>query len=491
MPRLPRTLDLPALAPLDREAGHLARQLTQALRTAIRAGQLPAGAPLPSSRQLAAALSVARGTVLEAFEQLKAEGYLEAMPRGATRVAAGLPTDIGPAPAAASRAPSPPLTEQGVHLARLARQFAPLPPVPFAVSVPHGPTAPGDAWRRIGNRVRAGAEAAPAGYASPFGVDRLREQIAAYLRRSRAVVCEPEQVIVTSGTQQGLYLACQVLLGRGDRAWVEDPAYRGITGILEAHAGTGIVRVPVDPEGIDVAAGIAAAPAARVAFVTPSHQYPLGMPMSMARRGALLAWARAHGSWIVEDDYDSELRYVGQPFPSLQGLAPEQVIYLGTFSKMMFPSLRLGYLIAPAAWSAAFAGARGLLDRHTATADQHVLAAYMAEGHFERHIRRVRGVYADCRARLLAALRRRMPSGLAWAQDGDQGMHMVLWLRPGARDVAIADAALAAGVAVRPLSPMYARDGRPGLILGLGGFDDAEIDAALVRLAGVIRAHAS
>ncbi|GAC1325814.1 MAG: hypothetical protein NVS3B11_22210 [Collimonas sp.] len=300
--------------------------------------------------------------------------------------------------------------------------------------------------------------------------------------------CSAEQVIITTGTQQGLYVACQVLLGATDIAWVEDPAYRGITGILESTGRQDrMVRIPVDDAGIDVDAGVAMAKDAGAAFVTPSHQYPLGMPMSMGRRNALLAWARKNGAWIVEDDYDSELRYAGHPFPSLQGLAPDRVVYLGTFSKILFPSLRLGYAIVPDALVPAFCGARVLMDRHTPSADQHVLAAFITEGYLDRHIRRIRGVYADRRSQLLGMLERWIPKDLGWLQPSDQGMHLVLWLADGIDDVLLASRAVEAGVAVRAVSPMYSEgNGRSGLVLGLGGFSNEQMEAAVRILAAII-----
>jgi GntR family transcriptional regulator/MocR family aminotransferase len=462
--------------------------LAQALREAIRRGDLKPGELLPSTRLLAQSLQVARGTVIEAFEQLIAEGFLASLGGAGTRVASALgesPSHADKPPARAARMALP---APAAAFAQVAREFRPLPPVPFAISVPVGPTAPDDAWRRIGNRLRAKGEGAPAGYSDPQGALPLREAIADYVRKSRSVRCEASQVIITSGTQQGLYLSCQVLLATGDRAWVEDPAYRGITAILEnTGRQDSVIRVPVDAEGINVEAGIGMAPHARAAFVTPSHQYPLGMPMSMARRTALLAWARANDAWIVEDDYDSELRYAGHPFPSLQGLDPARVVYLGTFSKILFPSLRLGYVIVPDDLVAAFCGARILMDRHPPSADQHVLAAFMMEGHLDRHIRRVRSVYADCRAQLVSTLDQLLPKDLAWLQPCDQGMHMVLWLADGLDDRMVASMAADAGVAVRAVSPTYAGGkGCPGLILGFGGFSPQQMETAARDLAAVI-----
>ncbi|MGS1001786.1 MocR-like pyridoxine biosynthesis transcription factor PdxR [Burkholderia glumae] len=540
MARTAKTPEIPSLGPLDRAAGQLSRQLAQRLREAIGRGELHAGEALPATRPLAAALGVARGTVTEAFEQLIAEGFLVARGRTGTWVAAAVTPagsaapggppgagvrQAGAVPRAAAGEPpvhaagqaaavggraspsvsSVPLSPGGLPargeparparlpgpaaaFAAIAADFEPLPPVPFAVSVPGGPTLPGAAWRRLGNRLRARGAAVPSGYGDPRGVAALREAIAGYVRRSRSVRCDAEQVIVTSGTQQGLFLASQVLLGAGDCVWAENPAYRGITAILESTGRrAALVRVPVDAEGLDVEAGLHLAPHARAAFVTPSHQYPLGMPLSVARRAALLDWARAADAWIVEDDYDSELRYAGHPFPAMQGLDPQRVVYLGTFSKILFPSLRLGYAIVPAALAAAFRGARVLMDRHAPEAEQHVLAAFITEGHLDRHIRRVRGVYAARRARLIATLDAALPPALAWRVPSDQGMHLVLWLAPGCDDRRVAALAREAGVAVRPVSPMYGPGTeRPGLVLGFGGFDEARMEAAARRLAAVI-----
>ncbi|WDZ95890.1 PLP-dependent aminotransferase family protein [Herbaspirillum sp. WKF16] len=490
MPRKANAIDLPALGTLDRAAGALGRQLAQTLREAIRRGELKPGELLPSTRLLAQSLQLSRGTVVEAFEQLVAEGFLASRPGAGTRVAA---TEAEPATAARKTARAQPaaLPAPAAAFARVAQQFSTLPHVPFAISVPLGATVPGEAWRRLGNRLRARGEAAPSGYGDPQGALPLRQAIADYVRRSRSVRCEAQQVIVTSGTQQGLYLCCQVLLGAGERAWVEDPAYSGITSILEHGARGAAVRVPVDEEGLDVEAGLRLAPDARAAFVTPSHQYPLGMPMSMARRRALLDWAQRAGAWIVEDDYDSELRYAGHPFPALQGIAAQRVVYLGTFSKVLYPSLRLGYLIAPPELAPAFTGARVLMDRSPPGADQHVLAAFMAEGHLERHIRRVRGIYAEHRRQLMHTLARLLPAELAWLQPSDQGMHLLLWLKEGLDDTQVARQAAAAGVAVRAVSPMFAPGGaRPGLVLGFGGFSGEQMEQAARKLARVIRAMA-
>ena len=487
------TSSIPSLKAVDRRSGQVSRQLAQQLREAIAAGELKPGERLPSTRALAASLLLARGTIAEAFDQLTAEGYLEAKVGAGTRVTPNLKAALWEVPAAAKEplvADNEPLPPAAARLAAMARQLVPQPVVPFAVAIPAAGIAPDDTWRRLGNRVRATRPAAPATYSDPLGLPELRIAVAEHVRRARAVHCEAENVIVTSGTQQGLYMAGRVLLSHGDAVWAEDPAYPGLTAVLD-DLGMRTHRIPVDEQGIDVQQGIAACPAARAAFVTPSHQYPVGMPLSMARRQALVAWAERQRAWVVEDDYDSELRYAGHPFPAMQGLSPSRVIYLGTFSKVLFPSLRLGYLIAPKPLVDAFAGARAILDRHSPTADQHVLAAYMREGFFESHVRRIRVLYAERRAVLLAALESKLPVGCR-IQPSDQGMHIVLWLPEGADDVQIAAQVQAVGLTARPISPMYAAaPGRPGLMLGFGGFPPEQLREAVDQLTKLLGSNPS
>jgi GntR family transcriptional regulator / MocR family aminotransferase len=489
MARRRTTIAIPSLGSLDKTAGRIGHQLIQALRNAIAKGELKPGEALPSTRALANWLDIARSTVVEAFHQLHAEGYLVARARHGTTVAKVFAVDdppvSGPCPQPVQSEPH--LPRNVARLAAVAATLRPQGVAPFAIAHPAGAVAPDDKWRRLGNRIRATRAAAPSGYIDPRGLLALRIAIADYVRKARAVKCEPDQVIISAGTQQGLFLTATVLLSKGDLVWAEDPAYPGIMAILENFP-VSISKIPVDAQGIDVEQGVAACPCARVAFVTPSHQYPLGMPLSMTRRKALLAWARQNNSWIVEDDYDSELRYAGHPFPSLQGLDPARVIYIGTMSKMMFSSMRLGYVIAPRPLIDAFAGARALVDRHSPTADQHVLAQYMKEGHFEAHIRRIRVAYAERRAALIAALERELPS---WAcvQPSDQGMHLVLCLPAGFDDVKLAGEAWKTGLVVRPISSMYhASPPRSGLLLGFGGFSVEQLRKAVLQLRDVLNA---
>ncbi len=491
MSRKARAVDIPAIGELDRRSGQLSLQLAKALKNAIHRGELKSGDLLPSTRVLSAALSVARGTVLEAFEQLVAEGFLESKHGSGTRVAYA-PESPQPEPAARPAAAIP-LSAQAQAFARVGEQLKTLAPKPFAVSVPVGDTAPDDVWRRLGNRIRARGAGAPSGYADPQGVLVLREAICEYVRKSRSVRCTPEQVIITSGNQHGLYLTLQILLEAGDAVWMEEPGYPGATSLFETmFRDRNMVRVAVDDEGLDVELGKKLAPNARAAFVTPSHQYPLGMPLSMSRRAALLEWAQANQAWIIEDDYDSEMRYAGHPFPALQGLGPENVIYLGTFSKILFPSLRLGYAVVPKQLVSAFCGARILMDRQPPGADQHVLASFISEGHLDRHLRKMRGVYAEKRRVLMAAVEQYISPDVAWLQPCDQGMHMVLWLRQGLDDHQVVERAMQAGIAVRAVSHMFTPEKqKSGILLGLGGYSDEEIVRAVQRLNEVLCSSAS
>lgn len=486
MPRRQLLIEIPALGAIDRTRGGIGRQLAEALRNAISRGELAAGERLPSTRALAESLGVSRGTVTEAYEQLMAEGCLDAQPGASTKVAATLhEPNVAVQYSSVSNVdsiPSPP--ESAAHYAAIAERLAPLPSVPFSVAVPEGAVAMDDHWRRLSNRVRASQGAAPTGYSAPCGLLILREAIADYLRKARAVRCDPENIIITEGTQQGLYLAARVLLSPGDTAWAEDPAYPGLTAVLEER-GILVQRVAVDSQGFNVASALEMCPAAKAAFVTPSHQYPIGMPMSMPRRLALIEWARKSGGWIVEDDYDSELRYAGQPFPAMQGLDSNRVIYLGTFSKVLAPSLRLGYVVAPECLAKAFIGARALMGRGSPLTEQHVIAAYMKEGYFETHIRRIRGIYGERRQALIDAMQFELPE--LRIQPADQGMHIVVWLPDGLDDVAIAKAANEAGVALRALSPMCSGDSPlSGLMLGFGGFTSEQLRSAVRRLRSVL-----
>jgi GntR family transcriptional regulator/MocR family aminotransferase len=482
------------LLPLDRQAAApLYRQLYGSLRAAILGSRLPAGALLPSTRLLAGDLGVSRNTVMLAFDQLRAEGYLEGTPRSGTRVARAFPrrrSVIGAGGTAARRDARAPhlLSDRGRAMLE-----SPIPylarggtaPRPFRAGVPALEEFPRALWARLA--ARRWRSPPVLGYGDVSGFGPLREAIAEYVRAGRGARCSADQVIVVSGSQQGVDLAARVLLDPGDTVWMEDPGYTGARSALLA-AGARLEPVPVDAEGLVVDVGRARAPRARMAYVSPSHQFPLGVTMSAARRLALLRWAGQAGAWVLEDDYDSEFRYDARPLACLQGMdEDERVVHVGTFSKTLVPALRLGYLVVPEALVDAFRAARAAADRHSPTVDQAVLADFLAEGHFARHVRRMRKLYSERQDALIHAIRDQ-GSGRVEAAPSAAGMHLVAWLRDGMSDVDASRRAAAAGVEASALSRYAARRlPRGGLLLGWAGYPLPAIREAAGRLAEALR----
>jgi GntR family transcriptional regulator/MocR family aminotransferase len=471
------------------------RQLYRELREAVLGGRLPAGSRLPSTRTLAAELGVSRNTVMGAFDQLLAEGYLEGKVGSGTYVAEELPEDLlqvrgdvkKPAPEIPAGAL---LSKRGAVLA----SSPVIPPRPHRAprAFRPGPGAseqfPARIWMRLLARRWRGPLRELLAYGEPAGYDPLRDAIASYLRAARAVRCTASQVVVVSGTQEGLDITARLLLDPGDAVWIEDPGYLGARGAFTG-ASARVCPVPVDKEGLVVQEGIARQPHARVVYVTPSHQFPLGVTMSLARRLALLEWVKRSGAWVIEDDYDSEFRYSGRPIAAMQGLDfTGRVIYAGTFSKVLFPSLRLGYLVLPPDLVAPFTAARDLVDRHAPLMEQAVLADFIAEGHFARHIRRMRALYAHRLAIFMEAAQREL-EGLLEVNPKDNGMHMMGWLPPGVDDAAASRSALEHGVEAPPLSA-YSMEPQPrgGLLLGYAGYSTREIREGVRRLAQALRA---
>jgi len=319
-------------------------------------------------------------------------------------------------------------------------------------------------------------------YGDAKGYVPLREAIAEYLGAVRAVRCEASQVLVTTGSQQGLQLSAQVLLDANERVWVEEPGYPGARQAL-TMAGAQLVPVPVDHEGLDVAEGIRRARNARAVYVTPSHQYPLGVTMTATRRMLLLHWAMRSGAWIIEDDYDSEYRLGGRPIASLQGLDTDaRVIYVGTFSKVMFPALRLGYMVVPKDLVNEFSIAREAIDQFSSSLYQAAMTDFIREGHFARHIRRMRMLYIERRTALVQAIHKRLGDDFE-VIGAEAGMHLVALLPPGVSDVAISRRAAKMRISTMPLSSCYANPPlRGGLILGYGGADARQIHDGIRRL---------
>ena len=374
----------------------LYRQLYNSLRRAILKGQLTRGTRLQSSREIAKELGVSRNTVVNAFEQLLAEGYLEGQVGSGTYVSRALPEEFLNVKSVARN--SARTLSKGPGLSKRGKVFA-----AFAESVPRSServrafqsgvpaldSFPFEAWSKLAARHWRRPANNLLSYGEPQGHAPLRRAIASYLGVARAVRCTPEQVIIVDGAQMAFDLIARVLLDAGDTAWMEEPGYLGARTALIA-SGARLVYVPVDAEGLDVAAGARLDANARLIYVTPSHQFPLGMTMSLPRRLALLEWASRASAWVIEDDFDSEYRYEGRPIASLQGLDTDgRVVYIGTFSKFLFPSLRLGYIVAPPALVDALIFARAMAGRHSPSVEQAILTDFIEEGHFGRHIRRM------------------------------------------------------------------------------------------------------
>lgn len=486
---------VPLLLELDRDRGvPLHRQLYDQLREAILEGRLKAGSRIPATRAMARELDISRTTVLTAVRRLMVEGFLEARVGAGTWVSESIREGLvgrsrsRPAEEDAARRGAR-RTSDRLALLRVHASGAPSGDGgrrPLQVGLPGLDAFPADRWARIAGRHWRRAGPRELAYASRMGLEALREAIAEYVGLSRGVRADPDRVLVTSGSQVALALAVQGLLDPGQRAWLEDPAYGGARGALVA-AGARIVPVPVDEEGLDVAAGLRAAPAARLAYVTPSHQFPLGVTLSLERRLALLRWAEERDAWILEDDYDSEYRYEGRPLMSLQGLdGAGRVLYLGTFSKTLFPGLRLGFLVLPGDLVEPFAAARYFLDHHPPVPHQAALADFIGGGHLARHVRRMRDLYTTRRAALVEGIAARF-GGRLEVLSSDAGLHLTARFLEPVDDVAVEAAARERGLGVLALSPFYGGErSSPGLVFGFGGTPVEEVGPALDELAAAL-----
>jgi GntR family transcriptional regulator / MocR family aminotransferase len=464
------------------------RQIYARIRAAILDGTLPPGARLPSWNALAEELGVARGTVKAAYEWLAGEGYIIGEGAAGTRVHRGL---RGEALRPPLREPPRPATRRrdGSRRAAPAAMQAlwGVAPKPFQVGVPSVDAFPRGLWSRLVARQARNLAPAAMTYPDPAGYAPLRAAIARYLAIARGVVATPEQIFITAGYTGALDLVTRALLDRGDPVWIEDPGYPRTREAL-ALAGARAVPVAVDAEGLMVERGIAAAPRARLAIVTASHQAPLGMPLSLPRRLALLDWAARNGGWIVEDDYYGEFQFRGQPVPALKSLDPaERVLYVGTFSKVLMPSLRLGYLVAPPDLVPALSRITGLLAPSQSLLVQMSVADFMGEGHFARHIRRMRLLYRERRAGLVAALATQF--GPAWEISLEEsGMHLLARLPPGSDDAALVAQEAVAALGVVALSTWaIKRKERAGLIMGFANVPASRAGREVARLAETLR----
>jgi GntR family transcriptional regulator/MocR family aminotransferase len=455
--------------------------------------RLQPGQQIPSSRALAVELDISRIPVLGAYAQLLAEGYIESRSGAGTFVTNSLSDQFAGARPALANVVNDAASDAVSRVSRLLPGEAWIRGSgAFSVGQIAYDHFPFRVWSdlvtRHARRVRAGSMH----YSDPMGSEKFREVIAAYLRTARAVHCEVSQIMVVNGSQHALDLSARVLLDPDTPVWIEEPGYEFLRHALTL-SGCRLVPVPVDREGLDVAAGVRLCPNARAAYVTPSHQYPLGATMSAARRLQLLEWAHRSGAWIVEDDYDSEYRYESKPVASMQGLDPgSRVIYIGTFSKTLFPSLRLGYMVIPPALADRFMAVRQANDLCPSDLYQAALADFISGGHFARHIRKTRQLYAERRNALTEALRKEFGAELERSGmeilGAEAGMHLVVTLPPGLCDQKISARAAQEGLWLWPLSAAYAGTNvRQGFILGFGGTKADEMLHQVRRLRKLMR----
>jgi GntR family transcriptional regulator / MocR family aminotransferase len=466
-------------------------QIYRSLRNSIATGVLRPGQRVPSSRALSAELDVSRITILDAYAQLLAEGYFKSREGAGTFVSSSLPeylTQVGrPVNGRSPRASGP---------RPVARRALPFPTVPltpwrnglgaFAVHQPAFEEFPYAIWSRLVTHHSKDPNARAIHCIDPLGSRRFREAICEYLRTARAVHCEPEQVMIVSGSQQALQITANVLFDPGDALWMEEPGYLLARNVFTA-AGCRQIPVAVDDEGLNVEIGLARCAQARAAYVTPSHQYPLGSAMSAGRRLQLLNWAQRCGAWIIEDDYDSEYRFESAPISSLQGLDNNRrVIYIGTFSKVLFASLRLGYIVIPPDLVERFIAVRYAMDIFPPYLFQEVIADFMREGHFARHIRRMRQLYSERRKVLVEQLKSTFGSTLEM-RGAEAGMHLTVTFPSDRDDVAIAERAAELGLWLWPLSGSYVtKKVRKGFILGYGNVAAQAIPGAVEKLRAAI-----
>jgi GntR family transcriptional regulator/MocR family aminotransferase len=477
-------------------------QLYDSIRIAILANRLKRGTRLPSTRTMASDLSVSRNTVMSAFDQLLAEGYIESRVGDGTYVSEKLPDEWMRVrkPTAFNRSLSStsnkPIALKAPRLSRLYKRIEDSPnsscdcsitPRAFRMGLPAIDVFPTQLWLRLNARRMRKATSELLSYGNTAGYRPLREAIAEYLGSARGVQCSPNQVFITAASQDALNFSAQMLLNPNDEVWMEDAGYQGAR-IALMNVGVNIVPIPVDDDGMQVEVGLSKAPRARMAYVTPSHQYPRGVTLSLSRRLALLDWAKREDAWILEDDFNSEYRYCGRPLASLQGLdTANRVIYIGTFSKVLFPSLRIGYLVAPPQLVDAFAEARTRMHHFVSMLDQATLTDFIVEGHFARHIRRMRELYSDRRSYLIHQLFVEFGDFLR-VGGADAGLHLMTWLPNGVDDVAVSKAIESRGVEAKSLSSYsLLTPARGGLVLGYGALNERNIRDGVRKMYEAVR----
>lgn len=483
--------DLLQLRLAEQPEDKLHKQLYNAIRLTILDGSLAPMSRLPPSRDLAQQLGLSRNTVLTVYDQLLAEGYIVSRQGSGTYIAQTLPDSFFTATETLNSEEDSDLSQafslRGQtllnHSSASPQQWgAFIPGVPDVTAFPHA------LFSKIQARLSRRPNAQQLTYSCQGGSPDLQLALVDYLRVARSVHCTPDQILITEGIHQAFDLISRMLCNPGDNAWVEEPAYWGIRNILRMND-VRITPISVDQYGMNPPEAPLAGRPPRLIFVTPSHQYPLGSVMSLERRQRLLALARYSGSWIVEDDYDSEFRFSGQPIPALQGLVRDPpVIYIGTFSKTLYPALRLGYVVLPKAIASELKTAHGELYRGGHLLAQNALAQFITQGHYTAHIRRMRLLYARRRAFLAGLITRYLGEQALGDFNNNAGLHLILNLPLTADDVAIAQAASARGILVRPLSRYYfGTRVHKGLLMGFACVPEEDMERAFLKLLPCIR----
>jgi GntR family transcriptional regulator / MocR family aminotransferase len=487
MARKPSTLALNFRQPAPRQP--LYRWLYEQLRSAILDGRLHPGARLPATRDLARAYQMSRSTIVTAFEQLRSEGYVEGRTGSGTYVSKILPEEMLQVSGARQERRLP---HRRISLSEYARRLQPFrsrPALPVRAFRPNQPALdlfPINLWAQVAARRLRGVSTRLLAGGETLGYRPLREAVAEYLNTSRGVKCTADQVLIVSGAQEALDRTARLLLDPGQPAWMEEPGYPGAAAVLRS-VGAKICGVPVDAEGLDVERGIRRWPRPKLLYVTPAHQFPLGVTMSLRRRLALLEWARKSGVFIFEDDYDSEYRYSGRPVPALQGLdRAGVVIFGGSFSAVMFPAVRLGYLVVPAEVVDVFAAAQSVSTHHPPLLGQSVLCDFISEGHFARHVRRMREVYAERLDVLLTAAREKL-DGRVRISSVEAGLQTIGWLQNNVRAESAARAAAERNVELVPLKGYaYGRSNPNGVVLGFAAVEPKELRRGVEELTRVL-----
>ncbi|MBV8278929.1 MAG: PLP-dependent aminotransferase family protein [Verrucomicrobia bacterium] len=462
----------------------------RAIRKAILERHLPPGSRLPSTRVLAGDLNVSRNTVESAYAQLEAEGFTRPHVGSGTYVRDVVVQRSGSVQkTAVGRRPMNPqetLSQRGKLIWSTGGCPEPLQVRAFSAGMPALEDFPTEIWQRLCSRRLRSMKGPMLGYGNPQGADQLRSVIAQYLATARGVRCIPEQILILPSSQQGLDLCVRLLADPREMVWLEDPGYLGARNAFLASGAT-VVPVPVDDEGLQVSVGTKKAPKARLAYVTPSHQYPTGVTLSLNRRIALLDWAEATKAWVIEDDYDSEFHYAGRPVAAIQGLAAsDRVIYVGTFSKVMFPNLRIAYMVVPPALIDSFVTGRSLLDGHSPTFFQSVLADFMEGGHFAVHLRRMRLLYRARRDFLLDIARERLSN---WLEFGalDGGLQVPAYCKIPINDERFSKRASSVGLELPPISKLYLTEpAKPGWIVGFSALTPTQISSGMDRLSELL-----